>query len=108
VKLPSRFSVTIMEMAGTNRGQILFMEPGVHTIMGGTWKDLIPMVASHWEWGSVPIPEAVIPKAAAIHPFIPMLNILWRLIFFTKNIGINGEFGYNATYANIGVVFKLK
>jgi hypothetical protein len=28
--------------------------------------------------------------------------------FFTKSIGINGEVGYNSTYANIGVVFKLK
>ena len=28
--------------------------------------------------------------------------------FFTKAIGINGEVGYNATYANIGVVIKLK
>lgn len=28
--------------------------------------------------------------------------------FFTKTFGINGEVGYNATYSNIGVVFKLK
>jgi len=28
--------------------------------------------------------------------------------FFNKSIGINGEVGYNATHANIGVVFKLK
>ena len=28
--------------------------------------------------------------------------------FFTKDIGINGEVGYNSTYANIGMIFKLK
>ncbi|MCX6304795.1 MAG: hypothetical protein NT040_07495 [Bacteroidetes bacterium] len=28
--------------------------------------------------------------------------------FFTKTFGVNGEVGYNSTYANIGVVFKLK
>ncbi len=28
--------------------------------------------------------------------------------FFTKTIGINGEVGYNSTYANIGVIYKLK
>jgi hypothetical protein len=27
--------------------------------------------------------------------------------FFNKNIGINGELGYNATQANIGVVWKI-
>lgn len=28
--------------------------------------------------------------------------------FFNSVVGINGEFGYNATYANIGMVFRLK
>ncbi len=28
--------------------------------------------------------------------------------FFTKTLGINGEVGYNSTYANIGVIYKLK
>jgi hypothetical protein len=28
--------------------------------------------------------------------------------FFTDVIGINGEVGYNVTYANIGMIFKLK
>jgi hypothetical protein len=28
--------------------------------------------------------------------------------FFNKSIGINGEVGYNATHANIGVIFKIK
>lgn len=27
--------------------------------------------------------------------------------FFNANLGINGEVGYNSTYANIGLVFKL-
>jgi hypothetical protein len=28
--------------------------------------------------------------------------------FFTKSFGINGEVGYNSTYANIGIVYKIK
>jgi hypothetical protein len=28
--------------------------------------------------------------------------------FFTKTFGVNGEVGYNSTYANIGVILKLK
>jgi hypothetical protein len=28
--------------------------------------------------------------------------------FFNDHIGINGEFGYNVTYANLGVVFKIQ
>jgi hypothetical protein len=28
--------------------------------------------------------------------------------FFTKTFGINGEVGFNSTYGNIGMVFKLK
>ncbi len=28
--------------------------------------------------------------------------------FFGKVVGINGEFGYNITYANLGVVFRVK
>ena len=28
--------------------------------------------------------------------------------FFTKTFGINGEVGYNSTYANIGVIYKIK
>ena len=28
--------------------------------------------------------------------------------FFNNHIGINGEFGYNVTYANLGVIFKIQ
>jgi len=28
--------------------------------------------------------------------------------FFTKDFGVNGEVGFNATYANIGIIYKLK
>lgn len=27
--------------------------------------------------------------------------------FFNKNLGVNGEVGYNSTYANIGIIYKL-
>ncbi len=27
--------------------------------------------------------------------------------FFNRNLGVNGEIGYNSTYANIGVIYKL-
>jgi len=42
-------------------------------------------------------------------PFYPYLGIfLGASYFFTDVIGINGEFGYNVSYANIGMVFKVK
>jgi hypothetical protein len=28
--------------------------------------------------------------------------------FFNNHIGLNGEFGFNVTYANIGVIYKLR
>jgi len=41
-------------------------------------------------------------------PIYPYFGIfIGASYFFTPNIGINGELGYNATYANIGLVFKL-
>jgi len=41
-------------------------------------------------------------------PFYPYFGIFFGAsYFFTPEIGINGEFGYNSTYANIGMVFKL-
>jgi hypothetical protein len=42
-------------------------------------------------------------------PVFPYAGIFFGAsYFFNDSIGINGEFGYNSTYANIGVVFKLK
>jgi hypothetical protein len=42
-------------------------------------------------------------------PVFPYVGaFLGASYFFTKSIGINGEVGFNSTYANIGVVFKLK
>lgn len=41
-------------------------------------------------------------------PLYPYFGFfLGVLYFFTPEIGVNGEFGYNSTYANIGLVFKL-
>jgi hypothetical protein len=28
--------------------------------------------------------------------------------FFNDHIGLNGELGFNVTYANIGVIYKLR
>jgi hypothetical protein len=49
------------------------------------------------------------PGSKGYNPVYPYLGIFFGAsYFFTKSIGINGEVGYNATYANIGVIFKLK
>jgi hypothetical protein len=42
-------------------------------------------------------------------PVYPYFGVFFGAsYFFTKTIGINGEVGYNSTYANIGMVYKLK
>ncbi|MFZ4520703.1 MAG: hypothetical protein ACOYNC_03300 [Bacteroidales bacterium] len=42
-------------------------------------------------------------------PVYPYFGIFFGAsYFFTKTLGVNGEVGYNSTYANIGMVFKLK
>jgi hypothetical protein len=49
------------------------------------------------------------PGSAGSTPVFPYGGIFFGAsYFFNKSIGINGEFGYNSTYANIGVVFRLK
>ena len=49
------------------------------------------------------------PGNSGFTPVYPYVGIFFGAsYFFTKTIGINGEVGYNATHANIGVVFKLK
>jgi hypothetical protein len=41
-------------------------------------------------------------------PFYPYFGIFMGASwFFTRNIGIYGEFGYNSTYADLGMVFKV-
>lgn len=41
-------------------------------------------------------------------PVFPYLGFfVGSSYFFNEHIGINGELGYNVTYANLGVVFKL-
>ena len=44
--------------------------------------------------------------ATPVYPYFGIF--LGSSYFFTKTFGINGEVGYNSTYANIGVVLKLK
>jgi hypothetical protein len=49
------------------------------------------------------------PGNSGYTPVYPYVGFFFGAsYFFTKNIGINGEVGYNSTHANIGVVFKLK
>jgi hypothetical protein len=49
------------------------------------------------------------PGSSGFTPVYPYAGIFFGAsYFFTKSLGINGEVGYNSTYANIGVVFKLK
>lgn len=49
------------------------------------------------------------PGNSGYTPVYPYAGIFFGAsYFFTKSIGINGEVGYNATHANIGVVFKIK
>ena len=41
-------------------------------------------------------------------PFYPYFGVFFGTsYFFTPEFGIYGEFGYNSTYGNLGVVFKL-
>jgi hypothetical protein len=43
------------------------------------------------------------------HPVFPYFGLfVGTSYFFNNQIGINGELGYNVTYANIGVIFKLR
>jgi len=49
------------------------------------------------------------PGSKGYSPVYPYVGIFFGAsYFFTKSVGINGEFGYNSTYANLGVIFKLK
>ncbi len=49
------------------------------------------------------------PGSRGYTPVFPYGGIFFGAsFFFNKSVGINGEFGYNSTYANIGMVFKLK
>jgi hypothetical protein len=49
------------------------------------------------------------PGYAGYAPVYPYVGIFFGATwYFTKTIGINGEFGYNSTYANIGMVFRVK
>jgi hypothetical protein len=42
-------------------------------------------------------------------PIFPYLGFFaGASYFFNNHIGINGEIGYNVTYANLGVIFKLR
>ena len=42
-------------------------------------------------------------------PVFPYLGVFFGAsYYFNKFIGINGEVGYNSTYANVGVIFRLK
>ena len=42
-------------------------------------------------------------------PVFPYLGLfLGTSYFFNDHIGLNGELGYNVTYANIGVIYKLR
>ena len=42
---------------------------------------------------------------SAVYPYLGLF--VGSSYFFNKHIGINGELGYNVTYANLGVIFKL-
>ena len=49
------------------------------------------------------------PGNSGYTPVYPYFGVFFGAsYFFTKTIGVNGEVGYNSTYANIGMVFKLK
>jgi hypothetical protein len=78
--------------------------------------------AYHYGWnvrgldtyGGIPIGIGFTAFSHGDHPYsnylpvYPYLGVfLGASWFFTRNIGINGEVGYNSTYANIGMVFKL-
>ncbi len=49
------------------------------------------------------------PGNSGYTPVYPYAGIFFGAsYFFNNSFGINGEVGYNSTYANIGVVYKLK
>jgi hypothetical protein len=49
------------------------------------------------------------PGYGGYTPVYPYFGIFFGATwFFTNNLGVNGEFGYNSTYANIGMVFRVK
>jgi hypothetical protein len=49
------------------------------------------------------------PGYKGYSPVFPYLGLfVGASYFFNDHIGLNGEFGYNVTYANIGVIFKLR
>lgn len=49
------------------------------------------------------------PGYKGVTPVFPYLGFYFGAsYFFNKLIGVNGEVGFNSTYANIGVIFKLK
>jgi hypothetical protein len=43
--------------------------------------------------------------AQAVFPYVGFF--VGANYFFNKNFGINGELGFNSTYSNIGVIYKL-
>jgi hypothetical protein len=79
--------------------------------------------AYHYSWnvrgldtyGGIPLGIGFSAYSHADHPgytnnlpVYPYLGVFFGASwFFNRNIGINGEVGYNSTYANIGLVFKL-
>jgi hypothetical protein len=49
------------------------------------------------------------PGNSGYTPVYPSLGVFFGAsYFFTPSIGINGELGYNTTYANIGLIYKFK
>ncbi|HNY03536.1 MAG TPA: hypothetical protein PKG48_13145, partial [Bacteroidales bacterium] len=49
------------------------------------------------------------PGSAGSTPVYPYAGIFFGAsYFFTKNLGVNGEVGFNSTYANIGMVYRIK
>ncbi len=49
------------------------------------------------------------PGYLPTHPIYPYLGVfLGTSYFFNDLIGVNGELGYNVTYANVGVIFKFR
>ena len=49
------------------------------------------------------------PGSQGYTPVYPYVGIFFgATYFFNKSMGINGEIGFNSTYTNIGMVFKLK
>lgn len=49
------------------------------------------------------------PGSHGYMPVFPYFGIFFGgSWFFTKTIGINGEVGFNSTYANLGMIFRVK